>query len=422
MTLMGKGHLEHPVLNKAFEIIPIDFEWMIDRAVQDKVDERVRKWRYEQFKGQGGAHEYHKKKQQYDTKVKTEAFNQSYLQKREREMPANEPGGLFRTYCEPRQPEPGNVGSSRRGKRRSMEMSASQELSPSSKRRSVGSQSSYGSRSNAPQSLTTSPEMGRGTPFTGSEWQAMAQDVGWGRQSVGSRSSVGSQSELAPQSPAVSPEMGRQTPVTVAEMPPMSGVVGWGPQRTLSVAGWEHQMMPPPPNPTYGHTGAAYGHMGYRQSPPTASPRLVHPLALGSPAPYGSAPTNYWSPPAPAHSSDPSYTGYYPSGAAGVAPPMPPFPGTTGGSWGVGTYAATPPTSSAATNPSGVDPFQFLDPSSVPAPGGGNDVSQFQDTSAGAQHGWWDEAGNYIHSNHPYHGNQSGHQGQYQGGHGSGQR
>lgn len=421
MTLMGEGHLKHPAIHKEFERTSIYFQWMIDRAPQEKVDNRVREWKYGQFKDQGGVHGWRKKKHQYDTKVKTEAFNQSFLQQREGEIPANEPGGLFRTYVEPRQPEPPKAGSSRRGKRSSMEMSASQELSPSSKRRSVGSQSSYGSRSNAPQSLTTSPGTGRGTPVTASEWQAMPRDVGWGRQSVSSQSSVGSQSN-ASQSLAVSPDMGRQTPVTVSEMPPVSGVVGWGPQAKLRVEGWGDQMMPPPPNPTYGYTGTASGHMGYGQFPPAASPRLVHPLAQAAPAQYVSASTGYRGPTAPTHSSYPSYTGYYPPGAAGVTPPMPPFPGTMGGSWGRGTYPATSTTSSAATNPSGVDPFQFLDPSSVPALGGGNDVSQYQDTSASAQHGWWDEAGNYIRSNQPYHGNQSGHQGQYQGGSGSGQR
>lgn len=416
LTLMGTGHVQHPVIHRFFERIPIDFEWMIDRALQDKVDKRVREWKYEQFKDQGGAYGYHKKKQQYDTKVKTEAFNQSFLQQRERS------GGLFRTYVEPTQPEPHKAGSSRRGKRSSMEMSASQELSPSSKRRSVGSQSSYGSRSNAPRSLTTSPEMGRGTPVSGSEWQAMPRDVGWGRRSVGSQSSFSSRSELAPQSLTASPEMGRQTPVTGPETPPVPGVVGWGPQTMPRDTSWENQMMPPPPDPTYRHTGTAYGYTGYRQYPPAASPRLAHPPTPAAPAQYGSASTNYWDPPAPAQSSYASYTGNYPSAAAGMAPPMPPFPGTTGGSWGGRTYPANPPTSSAATNPSGVDVFSFLDPSSVPAAGRGNNASQYQDTSVGMQPGWWDEAGNYIRSNQPYHGNQSGYQGQYEGGSGSGQR
>lgn len=348
---MGVAHTKHPgrdkykdeVLGKA----EITFEWRIDRVLPEKMDTIVQNWRTDAFENTA---KYH---------AKAMEFNQQ-LQARD---PATTRPGAFQGHIPPDK----HRGKSGRHKRSSREMTASQDLSPDSKRRVLASQS-------------------------------------------GSVSQPG----FAPQPFTASPEMARQAP---------GG--GW-PQTTMAP--------PPPQNPQYAQQGTAYAYPGYGQGLPTASPGMSQPqpqMAVQQHAPArgshrrhkgagsaqaqsGGASGDYWGQTAPAQGQYAPGTGnYYPTGAPGAAPAMAEYQGTAAGSGSGGSYPSTPSFSSPAMAPPGTNVVQSQAP-----PSG----SEYQGAPMGPQPGWWDEAGWHMHSSQPHGGNQSGYQGQYRGGRGSGQR
>lgn len=147
----GQENYEHPTLGQ----VTSEFQWRIDRATPEMVYARVMTWRHNAFNSYGGGREntraYDRKKLEYerywnmeDAKYKRQARNRT----------ATGPAAPFGTYIPPSQPaspvptsQPRPRGRPKKGKRSSREMGESQELSPSSKRRSMGSHSSSVSQS-----------------------------------------------------------------------------------------------------------------------------------------------------------------------------------------------------------------------------------------------------------------------------------
>lgn len=383
---MGVGHMDHPGKDRhrdKEEGKPqVTFEWRIDRAPEDKVLSWVKKWRYDVFKG---AKNYDQKKKQYMDQRALERFEQQRQAGNPMGNQAGYPtatqagwsmdtqpgyvmaalgGRLPRPYIpstQPMQPErPPSPGRQRskfhRRKRDSGDMSPAQDPSPSRKRRSMGSQSSLSSQSgSAPPSLTASPEMGRQTP----------------------------------------------------------GAV------------WGQPAMPQPPNPYHPQPGTAYGYPSYGPILPASSPRVDQPHVAGfTYARPGSASTDYSGSATPASRSYTSSPGDYSHGSGGASPTITQYPGSPAGSRGRGSYSMSPPSLSPAMTPSGANTFQFQGPPASAAPGGGNDAWRHHHISAGSQQapGRWDDAGNYGQSGQSYGRHRPDDQDQYGGGSGSGQR
>lgn len=366
MPILGTGlvklpgrEFDHPGL----EGIKTKFRWRIDRALPEKMNTLVWDWRHDAFNGAVG---YNKKKQEHDRSLALREYNQTL---QDRDPTVTEPGALLRQYIPPSQPttpvemeQTHRRGKGRRGKRSSMESSASQELSPSSKRRSLGSQSS-----SVPQSGSTSPEMGRYTPVGGRQQRAILP--GAGPQYAQPGSTTHAYPAYGSSAPAPSPPLGQPHPQVPVQQAP-----AWGSPQGSQAAGF-----------TYAQPGSApAGYLG------NTAP------ALG--APYAS--------------STPSYA----YGAAGAGPAMTQYQDTAVASWSGAAYPASHPVSLPAVIPSGTNVFQFQVPPGGSAPGGGIDTSQDQQVPAGSLTGWWDEAGNYMRSDQPYGGYQSGYPGQYWGG------
>lgn len=468
-TFTGMAHMNHPDRDKTRQAMvgkaDITFEWRIDRVLPDKMDAIVRKWRYDQF---GTAEKYHDEmKESYDQRARETLDPESQA----RGSAAAEPGALFQGYPPPGQPQQGpsqfplipvhhrGKVTSRRGKRKTSDMIASQDLSPSSKRRSFGSQSSSSSQSEfAPQSLTASPEMGWQTAVGGWPQRDMPPPPS-PQSSVGSQSGRSSQSGFASQSDMSSRGMGQQTPTGAPpqttmlppQYPPYQRSVSsrssrssrsghstaYSPEmrRQTPVDTGERTMMPPPQSPRYAKP--SYIDQGYGPSLPAASPCQVQPhppapmqhvpppgsgFARGQP---GGASNPYWpqAPPAP---------GSYSLGTGNHSPRMTPD------TWGRGSNAPSPSFPPPAMAAPGGDVFRYQVPTAS-SPGGlsyatgpsyqrpvmaapGGNVVPYQVPPASSDPQWFESAGRYMHSNDPQDWDQSGYQDQYGGGSGSGRR
>lgn len=491
-TFTGVAHINQPRRGEE-DVIEgkreIAVEWRIDRAHPDTMKFVLEKWRHEAFKkpGSKGSKAYHDKMKE----VRDHAAKEEYFQKFQARNPAaTRPEDLFNAYVPRSQPEPEQDPiparrerkPRRRGKRTSTDMSASQELSPTKRRRNVGSQSSRTLQSgSAPQSLTSSPETGRQTPVVGaSQHTSMPPPPNppYAQWSVGSQSSGSSRSGSVSQSTTSSPETGRQAPTgawprTMMPPPPNPQYIQrsvssqssrssqsgqsftYSPETGRQTPGgtWQRTMMPPQPNPQYAQQ--TYPNSGYQPSPPAASPRMGQPYApmpmQHAPSPgsefahgqRGGAATPYWQQAPPAPGSYSPGTGSYSPVAPGAAPPMSPYQGMTPGAWGRGGYSPSPSFPSLAMAPPGGNVVRYQDNPSWPS-GGANYATgpSFHSPAMAAPGGnvyrpdpppspqvppnydpdWWGQARDDMHSNQPHGGNQSGYQGQYGGGSGSGQR
>lgn len=458
-TFTGVGYMAQPRHvrgrgKEGKEEAKIVFEWRIDRALPERMTFLVDRWKqHSAFKTTG---DYRAKMKEVEQRATTGMYNQKL---QARDPAATQPEFLFRSYEPQAQPEQDPVPYPRdrksiRGKRRSKDMSASQELGPSSKRRNVDSQSSRSSQSgSAPQSLTSSPETGRQTPVAGT-WQQrtlpLPQTPAYGPWSGGSQSSRSSQSGFASQSPTSSPETGRQTPTgtwSQTTMPPPPPPNRHYTQRSVSsqssrssqsgqsftyspdvrrqtpVGTWQQGNTPPLPSPQYAQPS-------YQPSLPAASPRQDQPYApvpmQHVPAPgsgfaggqSGGAPSPYLPQAASAHGSYPPGTGNYSTSPSFPSPAM----ASPGGN--VFQYQVPPSRSSSGANYATGPSFQRP---AMASPGGNVYQSQGPPPSPqvpppNSDPGWWEGAGRYMHSTPPHGGNQSGYQGQYGGGRGSGQR
>lgn len=298
-TFTGTANMNHPDRDKTREAMvgkaEITFEWRIDRVLPETMDTIVKRWRSDQFET---SEQYSdKKKEFYDQRARA-TLNQQ-LQARD---PATTQPGALQGYMSPGQPQqdPNHFplvpvhhrGTSRRNKRRSSDMSASQDLSPSSKRRSFGSQSGSVSQSgSAPQSLMPSPEMRRPTPVGG--WPQMTMPP--------------------PQNPQYAqPGMAYAYPGYEQALPAASPRLG----------------QPQTPEPM--------------QQPPARGWHRRHHTAGFSHGQSGGASSGYWGQPAPGPVSYVPGTGNYPPAVQGAAPAMPQYqampPNTSGGA----SYAASP--------------------------------------------------------------------------------
>lgn len=421
-TFIGVAYMNQP--RRGQEDVPegrreITIEWRIDRAHPDRMAWLVEKWKH--HKAFKNTQAYYDKMNEVEAHAAREKYNQEF---QAQDPAATQPGRLFGVYVPPAQPpEPvperrrirsgprkkrtsKDMGASQELSRGGTDMSASQELGPSRKRRNVGSHSSRSSQSgSASQSVTSSPEMRRQTPTEA--WPQNPQNT---QGNVSSPSIRSAQSE---RSSAYSPEMRRQTPVDTG-------------QRT---------MMPPPQSPRSAQP--SYSDQGYGSRLPAASPSQGQPYATAAmqhvPAPSsgfargqpGGAPNPYWpqAPPAP---------GPYSAGTVNYSPSMTPQ------TWGRGNYAPSPQIPSPAMAAPGGDVFRYRVPTAS-SPGGpsyaavqsyqrpamaapGGNVAPNQVPPASSDPYWFGSAGLYMQSTDPQDWDQSGHQDQYGDGRGSGRR
>ncbi|KAK7696688.1 hypothetical protein SLS64_014305, partial [Diaporthe eres] len=185
-TFIGVAYMNQP--RRGQEDVPegkreIAIDWRIDRAHPDRMTWLVEKWKH--HKAFKNTQAYYDKLKEVEAHAAREEYNQQF---QPQDPAATQPGRLFGVYVPPVQPpepvpERRRIRSGPRRKRTSKamgasqelsrggtDMSASQELGPSRKRRNVGSHSSRSSQSaSASQSVTSSPEMRRQTPVD--SWQ-----------------------------------------------------------------------------------------------------------------------------------------------------------------------------------------------------------------------------------------------------------
>ncbi|KAK7720877.1 hypothetical protein SLS63_009660 [Diaporthe eres] len=415
-TFIGVAYMNQP--RRGQEDVPegkreIAIDWRIDRAHPDRMTWLVEKWKH--HKAFKNTQAYYDKLKEVEAHAAREEYNQQF---QPQDPAATQPGRLFGVYVPPVQPpepvpERRRIRSGPRRKRTSKamgasqelsrggtDMSASQELGPSRKRRNVGSHSSRSSQSaSASQSVTSSPEMRRQTPVD--SWQRTQMPPPQSpRSAQPSYSDQGYGSRL----PAAPPRQGQ--PYATAPM----------------------QHVPAP--------GSGFG-----RGQPGGAPNPYWPQASPVPGPYSAGTVNY----SPSMASETWGRGNYAPSPQIPSPTMA-APGgdvfryrvSTASSPGGPSYA----TGSSYQTPSMVAPgrdlFRYQVPTASP-PGGpgyaavqsyqrpamaapGGNVAPNQVPPASSDPYWFGSAGLYMQSTDPQDWDQSGYQDQSGGGRGSGRR